>query len=122
MRLRHDREFEAVYSARVGRSRGALRLSAIPNSLAHPRLGLSVARRIGSAPVRNRVKRQIREAFRLLQHELPRHRGGRYDYVAGVRYEPGARGEPLADLFASLAADLHRDWQKRAVAGAGGSE
>jgi len=34
------------------------------NSLAQPRLGLAVSRRVGNAVVRNRVKRWLREAFR----------------------------------------------------------
>ena len=35
------------------------------------RLGTSVGKRVGSAVKRNRVKRLIRESFRLLQHDLP---------------------------------------------------
>jgi ribonuclease P protein component len=39
---------------------------------ARPRLGMAVARRIGGAVVRNRVKRRVRECFRLeLRRLLP---------------------------------------------------
>jgi len=55
------------------RARGALLLVVgAPNGLPHPRLGLSVGKRIWRGAVqRNRVRRIFREAFRLSVPELP---------------------------------------------------
>ena len=49
-----------------------LTLLAIPNDLTHPRLGLAIPKKaLKRAVWRNRVKRLVRESFRLHQHELP---------------------------------------------------
>ena len=41
------------------------------NELSYPRLGLAVSKKVAkSAVVRNRIKRLIRESFRLQQHNL----------------------------------------------------
>jgi ribonuclease P protein component len=55
-----------------------------PNSLGHARLGLAVGvRAAGNAVKRNRVKRIVRETFRVTQQELPS-----VDLVVNAR--PGA--------------------------------
>lgn len=71
-RLAHDLEYEAVYAAKMRKSAGPLTVFAMPNAKSFYRLGLAVGKRVGIATVRTREKRMIREAFRLLQHELPR--------------------------------------------------
>ena len=51
---------------------GLFALTVILNQLGAPRLGLAVAvRAAGNAVVRNRIRRTIRESFRLHQHALP---------------------------------------------------
>ena len=64
-RLSTKREFDRVF--REGRTfrYGEIVVKAAPNGLPFKRLGLSVGRRHGNAVRRNRMKRLIREAFRL---------------------------------------------------------
>ncbi|MDQ3441525.1 MAG: ribonuclease P protein component, partial [Planctomycetota bacterium] len=80
-----------------------------PNDAGHPRLGISIGRRVGTAPRRNRIKRLLRESLRLMQHDLPRG----YDFVIVVRpHEPLM----LADyqrLMSAMAVKLHGAWQRR---------
>jgi ribonuclease P protein component len=53
------------------KSAGPLTLFSRPNGKGWFRLGLAIGKRVGDAPARNRVKRLLREAFRLTQHEMP---------------------------------------------------
>ena len=109
--LRLPSEFSAVYEAKTRESRGPLTVYALPNELGHPRLGMSVGRKVGTAVRRNRIRRLIRESFRLLQHDLPRGRG--YDLVVVVRpHEPLILAEYQKMLMAMLLR-LHNTWDRR---------
>src|SRR4029453_5347448 len=107
--LRLPLEFAAVYEAKVRESRGPLTVYARTNDLGHPRLGMSGGRKVGTAVRRNRIRRLIRESFRLLQHDLPRG----YDWVVVVRpTEPRILAEYQKLLTATLVR-LHNTWSKR---------
>jgi ribonuclease P protein component len=117
-RLSGKLAFSAVFDAKVKESRGPLVVYARPNDLPHPRLGISISRRVGMAVKRNRIKRLLREAFRLMQHDLP----VGYDLVIVVRphetTQGKASGAMLADyrrILMHLAIKLHQSWQKRGV-------
>ena len=110
--LRLPREFEAVYGAKVRESRGPLTVYGLPNDLAHPRLGLSVSRKVGTAVRRNRIRRLLRESFRLMQHDFPRG----YDLVVVVRAHEPLMLADYQKLLGGFVVRLHRAWQKRRLA------
>lgn len=68
--LRHT-EFRQVYER--GHRRGGTLCTVFfrPNGLSCTRLGITVTSRLGKAVVRNRVRRRIREAFRLHRAQIP---------------------------------------------------
>ncbi len=108
-RLIHVREFEAVYDGRVRKNEGPLVVHSVPNQFAHPRMGLAISRRTGSAVARNRIKRRLREAFRRLQHDLPQG----YDLVVAVRpHTPLGPGE-YEEALSRAAEALDRTWTRK---------
>lgn len=80
-----------------------------PNGLAYPRIGLSTSRKVGTAARRNRIRRLIRESFRLLQHELP----SGYDLLIVVRPHEPLKLEEYQKLLMETAKKLDAVWQRR---------
>jgi ribonuclease P protein component len=116
-RLAHAKEFAAAFEAKVRKTRGPITIFTVPNELGHCRLGLSVGSRVGNAVQRNRIKRLLREAFRLEQHELAKvGSGGGYDLVVTVRPHAGGRALPLPQyrrMLVELLGEAHAEWSRR---------
>ena len=108
-RLSGKLNFAAVFDARVREARGPITVYARPNSLKYPRLGISISRRVGTAPRRNRIKRMLRETFRLMQHDFPRG----YDVVIVPRPHAPLILAEYQRILSGTMVKLHSVWLKR---------
>jgi len=104
-RIVNDKEFEHVYKTGTIRKSGCLIVRSLANNLKYSRLGVAVSKKIfRNAVTRNRIKRLIREAFRLNKYQLPKG----IDFIVGVRFKdaksftlPGIKSG-LTDTFIAI--------------------
>lgn len=69
-RLCQNKSFQTVYRSGKSYANKFLVLYVLPNRSGKRRIGFAAGKRLGSAVVRNRLKRLLREAYRLHQSEL----------------------------------------------------
>lgn len=82
-RLLKNKQFKDVLGRNICVSDHLLTVCIAENECGRPRLGISVGKSCGSAVVRNRLKRLLREVFRRNQHEIP----AGFDYL--IMFSPG---------------------------------
>lgn len=84
-RLHGRGTFKKILDVGVRKWNGPIAMCIAPSESPRPSLGISIGRPVGTAAIRNRIKRKLREAFRLMQHDWPRS----YDVVLLVKkHEP----------------------------------
>jgi ribonuclease P protein component len=106
-RLLRRSEFRQVYEAGQRRSAPIGVVFSRPNGLSITRLGITAPTKLGGAVLRNRVKRRVREVFRLNRLTLP----AGWDIVVNPR-------EAMATVeFSKLAQELLRLFPRHAPAG-----
>ncbi len=101
-RLLKASDYDYVFSDARASSDAYFTILMRPNNKGYARLGLAISKKkIKLAVERNRLKRYIRESFRLHQHELPA-----MDIVAMAK--PAAAGAERKELWESLAKHWRR--------------
>lgn len=108
-RISHKRDFQAAYEQGVRRVHGVLAVYGRPNGLPESRLGLSVGKRVGNAVRRSRVKRVLREAFRLMRTEMP----AGYDLVVSVRTHRPLPFDRYEESLRDCWKSIDREWTRR---------
>ena len=96
LRLLRRSEFRRVYQEGKRRSAPLCVVFFLSNGLGHSRLGLTVPTSVGNAVLRNRVRRRVREVFRLRQDSVP----SGWDIVVNPRKE--AAKSPFLTLTREL--------------------
>lgn len=70
-RIKSQLDFARLTRRGLRLTRGPLIFNASRSEKKSSRIGIRISRRCGVAPVRNRIKRLLREAYRLMQHDWP---------------------------------------------------
>lgn len=70
-RLRLRSDFSRVFAYRHSAGNDVFVVYAMENGLKWSRLGMSVSKKVGNSVVRHRVRRKIREAYRINKANLP---------------------------------------------------
>jgi ribonuclease P protein component len=98
-RLRSGTEFRRVFAQGIRLEGAFFLLVAMENGRGYSRLGLAASRRVGGAVTRNRVRRLLRETFRL--NRSAEARG--FDLVL----------VPRSDMVTSTRSEVEREYRKR---------
>lgn len=102
LRLLTPSQFDNVFQQPFRVASPLFTILAKPNQLTHPRIGLTIAKKRAKLAVhRNRIKRCVRDSFRLHQHQLP-----------GVDLVLMVKGDISNTPNDELLKQLERLWQK----------
>lgn len=110
-RLLRRKEFESVRAKGESSRDGVFRFGWRFDGEGAARLGLAVSARVGNAPVRNRIKRVVREVFRRIRSDLPR---GLELVVVPLHSEKAQALREVTSSFRRLLVRLRNDPKKSA--------
>ncbi|KYZ75713.1 hypothetical protein AXX12_10920 [Anaerosporomusa subterranea] len=104
-KLRKNKSFQAVYKGGKSVSNRLLVLYMLPNQSNSNKIGFAAGKKLGNAVVRNRVKRMMREVFRLNRDKLPHG----YDFIlVGRKPVVEVKTQEVASAFLNLCGRMFR--------------
>jgi ribonuclease P protein component len=111
-RIRSSADFERIFNRRCTAHSSAMGLYVDANGLGLARLGIRIGRRAGTAALRVRSRRRVREAFRRMQHQLPA-----MDYIVVIRSTAMTSSDYEA-MLTDLAGRAYRKFERTKPSGA----
>ncbi len=113
--IKLNREFQRVYKRGQRKGGKYLTVYALKNRLGSNRLGITVGKKFGNSVQRNRMKRLIRENYRLIEEKLC----CGYDIVVVARFSERGAASPnnkLKAMYVPSFEEVNKDITKAAVA------
>lgn len=104
-KLTKNKSFQAVYKGGKSVSNRLLVLYILPNQSSERRIGFAAGKRLGNAVVRNRIKRMMREAYRLHRADLPE---GHDFILVGRQPAVGVKSQEIVSAFLHLCGRLQK--------------
>ena len=68
--IKNTKDFKKVYNEKKSIANRLFVLYVLPNGLTRSRIGVSVSKKVGKANVRNKIKRRLKEIFRLNEQSI----------------------------------------------------
>lgn len=90
--LKLNKDFRRIYARGKNAAAANIVIYAFKNRRGLNRIGLTVSKKYGNAPERNRIRRLMRESYRLMENEIPKG----YDFIFIARGR--ARGRKLCHI------------------------
>lgn len=79
--IKKNIDFKKVYNHKKSKANAFLVIYKMKNDYDYSRLGISVSKKVGNAIIRNKIRRRLKEIFRLNEHKIKQ----RYDIIVIVR-------------------------------------
>ena len=97
--LKRNEDFKTCYKSGKSYANRYLVVYVLPNGLEYNRIGISISKKVGNSVVRHRIKRLVRESYRLHEQEFD---SGSDLAVIGRRSADGASYQEIERALLSL--------------------